>query len=120
MTENDILHTLDQKKVVAAADYIAKATDRETLLSFLNAIYEDPESWWVQWHLHGSMGLRNYMREGGFGEKDMGVENLDDIYLPIFYKALTKRAMEFILSPHVEKSGEGEERRGKARKHDGR
>jgi hypothetical protein len=91
-----VLDKLDQVKIKEAAAHIAKSLNRDVLLSFLDAIYQDPEEWWVQWHLHGGMGLRNYLREGGFGEEDLGVENLDDVYLPLFYKGLAMAAYQMI------------------------
>jgi hypothetical protein len=38
----------------------------------------DPQNWWVTHHHGAMMGIRNVLRQNGFGEKEMGVGNLDD------------------------------------------
>jgi hypothetical protein len=52
-------------------------------------IKENPDGWLMgrkgEWplHLNWGMGVRNLLRDKGFGEKELGIENLDDYYLQI-------------------------------------
>lgn len=57
---------------------------------FKGYIADDPEKWYVidRWHFTGGMAIRNHMRSNGFGEKELGVSNLDDIYIEIIEEAL--------------------------------
>ena len=48
----------------------------------------DPDGWWVDYHFFWGMSIRNLLREGGYGEKQLGVENLDDIYVVLLERAL--------------------------------
>lgn len=55
----------------------------------LKAIRED-HPWYTQdrFHFTCGMGVRNSLRENGFGEKEFGIDNLDDLYIGIIEKAL--------------------------------
>jgi len=44
-------------------------------------------SWYMPYHFTWGMTVRNLLRENGFGEREMGVENLDDFYIGIGEKA---------------------------------
>lgn len=46
------------------------------------------EGWFVGHHFSLGMWLRNCMRSNVFGEADMGVDNLDDFYIPLLDRAL--------------------------------
>jgi hypothetical protein len=37
-----------------------------------------PEDWWVPYHFGFMMRVRNRLRQNGFGEKEFGIDNLDD------------------------------------------
>lgn len=37
------------------------------------------------------MGVRNALREHGFGEEPFGVRNLDNIYVPLIEEAVTEQ-----------------------------
>ncbi len=52
-----------------------------------------PNDWWAQngWHFFGGMGIRNEMRDNGFDEEELGVSNLDDIYIAIIEEAIDTR-----------------------------
>lgn len=38
----------------------------------------DPQEWWSPLHFDWMMAVRNALREEGFGEKQLGIDNLDD------------------------------------------
>ena len=44
-------------------------------------ISHDPQMWWAKHHFHWLMAVRNELREAGFGEREFGIQNLDD-YAP--------------------------------------
>lgn len=48
----------------------------------------DPENWYVEHHFWWGMGIRNFLREKGFGEEYFGSHNLDDIYIYLVEEAL--------------------------------
>lgn len=51
--------------------------------------FEEDKDWFVKGHHLGiGMGLRNLLRSAGFGEKELGVENLDDYYVDILIEAI--------------------------------
>lgn len=49
---------------------------------------EDPEYWWAPYHLFWGMGVRNKLRDEGFGEDDFGIHNLDNIYVELVEEAV--------------------------------
>lgn len=62
--------------------------DPRPLLDVMRELMDgDPENWWVGHHFMWGMWMRNQMRTHGFGEKEMGVNNLDDIYIEIIEAA---------------------------------
>lgn len=44
---------------------------------------EEPSSWMSPFHFTAGMAIRNLLRDAGFGEKEMGVTNLDNIYVEL-------------------------------------
>lgn len=48
----------------------------------------DPQEWWVGHHAFWGMGVRNALRSAGYGEKALGVDNLDDVYIGLIEEAL--------------------------------
>jgi hypothetical protein len=52
------------------------------------AYEKDGSAWWVPAHFFWGTGIRNAMRQNGFGEKELGVGNLDDIYIKAIEIAL--------------------------------
>ena len=59
-----------------------------TLLDIQKAYAEDPEGWSVPYHFFWGMGVRNLLREKGFGEEYFHIHNLDDIYVALVEEAL--------------------------------
>jgi len=44
-------------------------------------IKENNQEWWLGHHFGWGMTMRNLLRENGYGEKDLGIGNLDDYYI---------------------------------------
>lgn len=47
-----------------------------------------PNDWYVPYHFGWGMGVRNLLREKGFGEEYFKIHNLDDIYVALVEEAL--------------------------------
>ena len=61
--------------------------DKSMLEIITKMIKENPTEWWVGHHFGWGMGIRNLLRENGHGEKELGVDNLDDHYIPLIERA---------------------------------
>jgi hypothetical protein len=48
----------------------------------------DPEGWVYAHHFTWGMGVRNLLRDEGFGEKYFGVDCIDDLYVGLVEEAL--------------------------------
>ena len=57
-----------------------------------SAIARDPQEWWVAHHFHWMMSVRNLLREHGFGEKEFGIDNLDDYAVGLVELAMEEQA----------------------------
>jgi len=51
-------------------------------------IEQDPERWWVGGHFRAGMLVRNCLRVSGYGEKEFGITNLDNIYVELLEEAV--------------------------------
>lgn len=52
------------------------------------AISKDTKTWCAEYHFVWGIGVRNLLRTHGFAETDMGVQNLDNIYVPLVEEAI--------------------------------
>lgn len=48
---------------------------------------EDPRGWWAPHHFQAGTALRNRLREAGYGEGELGVTNLDNVYVELIEEA---------------------------------
>lgn len=48
---------------------------------------DDPRGWWAPHHFRGGMALRNRLRDAGYGERELGVTNLDNVYVQLIEEA---------------------------------
>ena len=46
------------------------------------------ESWWVAHHFASGMQVRNHLRENGFDEAELGIKNLDNVYVHLLEEAV--------------------------------
>lgn len=63
-------------------------SESKVLAEVREAEKKDPKNWWIPYHLTWGMDVRNLLRRNGYGEKELGVENLDDVYVGIVESAL--------------------------------
>jgi len=81
--------------------------------SFKNIIEKDP-LWFAKggWHSAQGMGIRNYLRQEGFGEDYWPVNNLDDIYVELIEEALVGK-VNWDLVDYLTKIGFRERKKAK-------
>ena len=68
--------------------YLRKRLSKGVQQMIREAIEGNPQCWWVSRHVTWGMRLRNEMRKSGHGEKDLGVENLDNVYVGLIEEAV--------------------------------
>ena len=61
--------------------------DRPLIDVLTEMINKSPEKWWIGHHFGWGMGVRNMLRKNGFDEKELGIDNLDDYYIPLVEQA---------------------------------
>jgi hypothetical protein len=52
------------------------------------AIAARPDDWIAPHHFAWGMVIRNLLRREGFGEQELGVENLDNVYVELIEEAM--------------------------------
>jgi len=83
----DNISKLDRQKVQDAATFLLTKLSPEDQTMIREKAAKDPE-WWTEHHMFGMMGLRNALRQSGFGEKEFGIDNLDDYAVGLVELAL--------------------------------
>jgi len=79
-------HWMSKQKIAEADDKQHVGT---SLAETIRKEYEkNPEEWWVGHHFQWGMQMRNLLRENGYGEKELGVGNLDDCYIELIENAI--------------------------------
>lgn len=70
-----------------AVEFLYLGIDSESQTEIHRLALDDPE-WWAPQHFGWGMAIRNALRKGGFGEKELAVDNLDDYYVGLVEMAL--------------------------------
>ncbi len=65
-------------ELVAAAVKLLQEKLADSFPDIRKAMAADPQTWWVPYHFWAMMGVRNMLRQNGFGEKEFAIDNLDD------------------------------------------
>lgn len=63
--------------------YVNETTQQQIRLAIPAA------EWPAAYHMGWGMGIRNALRGAGFSENDFGIQNLDNIYVPLVEEAVT-------------------------------
>jgi len=93
----DLMALKDEDRV-KMLDLFKKTLKEEELKFFKKIIRDNPDGEWAStisnatpmpFHFHGGMAIRNFFRTNGFGEKELGIDNLDNIYVSIVEEAVT-------------------------------
>ena len=81
------LAKFDEPRLLQLKAFVENQLGKETRDRIRAMAVANPE-WWVLYHFGWMMSFRNLLRDGGFGERELGVENLDDYAVPILEYAL--------------------------------
>jgi len=88
------LKSSDRNKMIHS---FKKNLKEEEINFFKKIIRDNPDGEWatticnstpLPFHFMGGMAIRNYFRKEGFGEKELGIDNLDNIYSSIVEEAI--------------------------------
>lgn len=79
----------NRAKVLEAVEFLRGRYDGDPIRPTMVA---DPE-WWVSHHFSGMMGVRNELRKNGFGERELGLDNLDDYAVGLLELAMGVTAL---------------------------
>lgn len=71
---------IPQEQKDAAVAAFRSSDFAEASSQIREAIARDGEHWNIPYHLWWGMSVRNFFRQQGFGEKELGVDNLDCVY----------------------------------------
>ena len=75
----------DKAKVSLETKYKAVEFIKTTLsgneAQFRKLMEEKGPNWAGEYHFGGGMVMRNRLRGAGFSEKDLGIDNLDNVYI---------------------------------------
>jgi hypothetical protein len=72
----------------AAVRFLRKKFGKGMRQLLRKAIEENPQHWWVSRHRGWGTRVRNELRSAGHGEEDLGIENLDDVYIGLIEEAV--------------------------------
>lgn len=79
-------HYMTKTKIAEADD---KSNVGKSLADVIRAEHQkSPDEWWVGHHFFWGMGMRNLLRENGYGEKELEIGNLDDCYIELIENAI--------------------------------
>lgn len=80
--------TIDPKLQRDAIAFLRRnLVDQEAIA---DTIQREGPTWYAGYHFGWGSKVRNLLRDNGFGEKELGVENLDDVYVKLVEEAVWK------------------------------
>lgn len=82
---------MNRRQSCRAVEYLRRKLPRAAQRILRRRMRQYGSSWWhhpAGWHFRGGMAVRNLLRKGGFGEKELGVGNLDDVYVELVEQAV--------------------------------
>jgi len=82
-----VYNSLDKKTKKRAIKFLSKKIP-QSKKEFLREEIKKDELWWCQYHFNVGMYIRNLLRDNGYGEKEFGITNLDDIYIQLLVDAI--------------------------------
>ena len=84
------LSKVHPEKVAAAVEFLCGyfSDAPSTVQQIRTAHNANPQTWWAEYHLTWGMAVRNLLRRNGYGEKDLGISNLDNIYVGLVERML--------------------------------
>ena len=80
---------LAEAAVKAVGIWLEDNDQRGHILKLMDQYRMSVTPWWAPgFHMGPGMDLRNHLRQSGFGETELGVRNLDNVYLEMVEKAM--------------------------------
>jgi hypothetical protein len=77
-----------------AAAYLRHKLSPAVIAEVRALIAADPQEWWVPYHFDWMMAIRNALREAGYGEQQLGIDNLDDYAVGLVELAVQEQPSE--------------------------
>ncbi len=84
----------EEKRIAAVKFLMAHPSIASNYEHIKKAIELDKKSWFADYHFHWGMAIRNILRDNGFGEKEIGAKNLDDVYVDLVEDAIESITLE--------------------------
>lgn len=75
------MKAVDAMRRVQVVGFIRRSVHPGLMLDLMREITADRELWWVKQHMTWGLMFRNFLRDNKFGEKELGITNLDDYYI---------------------------------------
>jgi hypothetical protein len=79
---------MNQEKRAECINWIKTSFPMRMKREIKEAMNREPDRWWIGAHFGWGMWCRNQMRSHGYGEQEMGVDNLDDYYVDMVEEAI--------------------------------
>jgi len=91
LPENMLVYQyIPTSKKEVAKKFLSELIPEKVKRKIRKEIKRDPEGWFTPYHFHWGMGIRNELRQNGYGEAYFLVKNLDDIYVELVEDAVRK------------------------------
>jgi len=95
MREERAVARVPEEKKEAAAEFLRGLFTQEQKDQLREMMEGATDHFWVSpIHFWGGMAIRNALRQNGFGEKELGIENLDYIYARLIERAILGKEIE--------------------------
>jgi len=88
VSDLQIARTAESAKWAAAVTFLREWLSPTVKQQVREVIRVQSPDWPAAYHMVWGMGVRNALREHGFGEKDFGVLNLDNVYIELVEEAV--------------------------------
>ncbi|KKM21366.1 hypothetical protein LCGC14_1636110 [marine sediment metagenome] len=86
---------LAAQAVQAVGVWLDEEGRREEIRKLMDQYQFSQTPWWAPvFHLAIGTGLRNHLRDSGFGEDELGVVNLDNVYIEMIEREMSKAGIE--------------------------
>jgi len=91
------LMALEEGNRVKMVELFKRTLREEDIAFFKKIIKDNPDGEWattisnatpMPFHFGGGMAVRNFFRTEGFDEKELGINNLDNVYVSIIEQAI--------------------------------
>ena len=94
--ERQAVLAVPESKKEEAANFLKSRFSSVEKKRFKKMIKKGTDRWWyAEYHLQGGLVIRNLLRNYGFGEKELKIENLDYIYVQIIERAVMGKEIDW-------------------------